>query len=78
ALVTGFAGTESPAARDGVRVGDIILRLDEATIKDMGHLMRVAGNLAAGKRIVLDMLRGNERLAIAMTVGDRPEHLRAR
>ncbi len=78
ALVTGFAGTESPAARDGVRVGDIILRLDEATIKDMGHLMRVAGNLAAGKRIVLDMLRGDERLAIAMTVGDRPEHLRAR
>lgn len=78
ALVTGFAGIDSPAARDGVQVGDIILRLDQATIKDMGHLMRVAGNLVAGKRIVLDLLRGNERLAIEMTIGDRPEHLRTR
>lgn len=78
ALVTGFAGSDSPAARDGVQVGDIILRLDQASIKDMGHLMRLAGNLVAGKRIVLDLLRGKERLAIELTVGDRPEHLRTR
>ena len=78
ALVTSLAGTNGPAARGGVKGGDIILRLNDQPIKDVGHLMRLAGNLASGTAIVLEARRGTELVTIDMTVGARPENLSSR
>jgi len=78
AVITGLAGDNSPAARAGARAGDIIVRLDDQPIKDVGHLMRLAGNLAVGTRIVLDVRRDEDQVALEVTVGARPENLAAR
>lgn len=78
ALVTGLAGSDSPAARGGAQVGDIILRIDGQAIRDVGHLMRVAGNLPIDTRIDLEVRRGEETLAIQVIVGQRPENVLAR
>jgi len=78
AVITAIAGEDSPAARAGARAGDIILRLDNQAIKDVGHLMRMAGNLAAGTGVVLDVRRGDETIALKVTVGARPESITAR
>jgi len=78
ALVTGLAGSDSPAARGGTQVGDIILRIDDQPIKDIGHLMRVAGNLLVDTRITLDVRRGDETISLEVTVGQRPENVSLR
>lgn len=78
AYITGLAGEDSPAARGGARAGDIILRLNNQPIKDVGHLMRMAGNLAAGTSVVLDIRRGEELVALEIIVGSRPEPLAGR
>jgi S1-C subfamily serine protease len=78
ALVTSLAGVNGPAARGGVKGGDIILRLNDQPIKDVGHLMRLAGNLASGTAIVLEARRGTELVTIDMTVGARPENMSSR
>ncbi len=78
ALVTGLAGSDSPAARGGTQTGDIILRIDDQPIKDVGHLMRVAGNLLADTRITLEVRRGAETIALEVTIGRRPENVASR
>ena len=78
AIITGVTGVDSPAARGGAQAGDVILRLDNQPIKDVGHLMRMAGNLAAGTRVVLDVRRDDELVALNITVGSRPEGISAR
>jgi serine protease Do len=77
ALITGISGVDSPAARGGAQAGDIVVRLDNQPIKDVGHLMRMAGDLAAGTKIVLDVRRGDEMIALGITVGSRPESVLA-
>lgn len=78
ALVTALAGSDSPAARGGAQPGDIILRLDDQPIKDVGHLMRVAGNLHANTRIELEVFRSDDTLALEVVVGARPEDVAPR
>lgn len=78
ALVTGLAGSDSPAARGGVQVGDIILRIDDQPIRDVGHLMRAAGNLPIDTHIRLEVRRGDETLVLQVTVGQRPKDVSVR
>lgn len=78
AIITDLAGVDSPAARGGARAGDIIVRLDNQPVKDVGHVMRMAGNLAAGTSVVLDVRRGDELISLNIVVGSRPESVSAR
>jgi S1-C subfamily serine protease len=78
AIISRLAADDSPAARGGARAGDVIIRLDRQPIKDVGHLMRMAGNLAAGTSVVLDVRRGDEEVALKIVVGARPASVSAR
>lgn len=78
ALVTGLAGSDSPAGRSGTRPGDIIVRINDEPIKDVGHLMRVAGNLPVDTRITLEVRRGEETVVLQVTIGQRPDSVSSR
>jgi len=77
-IITGLAGGDSPAARGGAQAGDMIIRLNDQPIEDVGHMMRVTGNLAAGTRIKLDVVRGEGQVVLELIVGARPESVSMR
>jgi serine protease Do len=72
ALITSLAGNESPAAVAGLRAGDIVQRINQELITDMGHLMRKIADLPAGTKIALDIQRNNQPLQVQVTIGARP------
>lgn len=47
----------SPAQKAGVKAGDVIVRLDGATIEDMGDLRRVLGEKKGGDTVTLTIVR---------------------
>jgi S1-C subfamily serine protease len=72
ALVTDLAAADSPAARAGIEAGDLIKTVDGVTLTDMGHLMRVVGDLPAGVEIEMEIVRDGEPMQLAVTIGKRP------
>lgn len=78
ALVTALAEEESPAAKAGLRAGDLVVSLDDAPVVDMGDLMRKIGNSLAGSTVRLGILRDEERLEIEVELGSRPAELDGR
>jgi len=72
ALVTSLAGKDTPAASAGLLAGDIIESVDEQPITDMGHLMRLVGDMPSGASIKLKVRRNDSPLAFAVIIGARP------
>lgn len=63
----------------GLKVGDIVLRLNKEVIsrfEPMHHFRQLIANLPPGAEITLDILRGNNRINITVTLGKRPANLR--
>ncbi len=61
----------SAAARAGLKVGDILLGLDGATIAGADDLVRLLTGEAIGRDVSLDILRGTERLTLKLTPQER-------
>lgn len=59
----------SPADRAGVRVGDIILRLNDNPINDDQHLISLVKLTEIGRRIELTVLRDGQILKKSATIG---------
>lgn len=72
ALVTGLADPDSPAARAGVLAGDIVLQLNEIELADIGHLMRLVGDLKVGESVQLLVRRDNGLQSLWVTIGSPP------
>ena len=62
----------SPAAKAGVRVGDVILRIDDRSVRDTGHLMRLIGGALAGSTVTLDVIRDDREIELPVLLGTRP------
>jgi serine protease Do len=82
ALIVALADPNSGAARAGLKPGDIVVRVDQETIRDVDHLMQVIGNAMAGTRIELHVLREREdtqeELSFDVLLGRRPPQLSRR
>ncbi len=78
AMVSGMTDPGSPAAIAGLEMGDLILKVGDRPITDIGHLMRIIGDLASGSIVKLGIIRGDESLEINVTLGSRPPTLAAR
>lgn len=66
---------ESPAARAGILSGDVILRLDGASVADIDDLQRRMGGDAIGRELTVSVLRRVNVLDLAVTpveTTDRP------
>lgn len=70
-LVLGVA-PDSPAARAGVLVGDVILALGDRTVEAPEDVLEVMSRVAPGTAATLRVLRGGVATDVAVTVGERP------
>ncbi|WP_294323590.1 Do family serine endopeptidase [uncultured Sphingomonas sp.] len=71
ALVAGVTPGE-PAARAGIRPGDVVLAVNGKEITPQQSLTYLVGNEAPGSRVTLDVLRDGKRQQIPVTLGTRP------
>jgi serine protease Do len=61
----------SSAARAGLRVNDIIARINDRDIDSRDALISVVGAFRPGDRVQLVVIRGEEKLSISTTLGSR-------
>jgi len=71
AVMVATVEPNSAAARAGMSAGDIILRLDGATIAGADDLVRALTGEKIGHEVVLDVLRGAERLTVSLMPAER-------
>ncbi len=68
---------DSPGAKAGLRVGDVITELDGKKVSDAGQLQMEVGEKSPGTRITLQVMRDGKNVAVALTLdemgGDRSE-----
>jgi S1-C subfamily serine protease len=63
---------DSPADRGGVLIGDILLALDDASVRDPGDVLAALGGDRIGKLVTLHVARGGRAERVSVTVGERP------
>jgi S1-C subfamily serine protease len=66
ALTVRSVEQESPAGRAGVRARDVLLELEGRALASVSDLQRGLGAEAIGQRVRLALLRGTERLELAL------------
>jgi S1-C subfamily serine protease len=71
AVMIGTVEPESAAARAGLKPNDIVVALDGMTIAGADDLVRALTGETIGREVKLDVLRGTERLTLAMVPRER-------
>jgi S1-C subfamily serine protease len=71
AVMVGTVEPDSAAARAGLKPNDIIIALDGETIAGADDLVRAMTGEKIGRDVALDVLRGTERLTIAVVPQER-------
>ncbi|WP_428269813.1 Do family serine endopeptidase [Haliangium sp.] len=61
---------QSPAARAGLEVGDIITRIDDKETRTAAHVVNAVGMAGSGKRVELRVLRDGHSHTIRVLLGD--------
>ena len=62
---------QGPARDTGLKIGDIITRIDEQIVNKMSELREYIYTKAPNEEVVLTVLRNNKQLAIRVTLGKR-------
>ncbi len=64
---------ESPAAKGGLKVGDIILKFNKQLVKKSTDLPPLVGRVEAGKTVDIDVLRNGKESNLSVTIGELDE-----
>jgi serine protease Do len=64
----------SPAAKAGVKQGDVITAAGGHPVKQVGDLPRIVAGTPPGQQIDLTLLRGGNEMKLAATLGELPEN----
>jgi len=62
---------DSPAQRDGLQKGDLILSLDGVKVRDSGHLTSMVAIRKPGDTISVDYIRDKKKKTLTLVLGDR-------
>ena len=72
---------DSPGAKAGLRVGDVITELDGKKVSDAGQLQMEVGEKRPGTKVTLQVMRDGKSVSVPLTLeelgGDRSEKLSA-
>jgi Do/DeqQ family serine protease len=60
----------SPAAKAGIKQGDIIVAVDGKEVKEVSHLQRLVGELPAGKRVEVKVFREGKEIRLPLVIGN--------
>ncbi len=63
---------DSPADRGGLLIGDILLALDDTSVRDPGDVLAALDGDRIGKAVTLHVARGGRAERVSVTVGERP------
>jgi len=63
---------DSPAAKSGLKEGDIIIEIDGKTISDPNELMRMVSLSPIGSNVTLTFLRGGKQMKLSVTLAEKP------
>jgi len=69
ALVDGVY-PETPAALAGIRAGDVILSIEETSVRNENHLINMISSIGAGQKVRMQIWRDKKAFAAEATVGD--------
>jgi serine protease Do len=71
-VILGDVTPEGPADRAGLRVGDIVLRLNGRAMENARQLQVNLYSQALGSAVTVELLRGKDELKYSVTVAERP------
>ena len=63
---------DAPAARAGLRPGDVITSIDNRDIPTAAELAAIISAQQVGARVVVGVVRGGTALTLPLSVADRP------
>jgi serine protease Do len=63
---------DSPALKAGIKIGDTIVRLDGATVKDPTDLARRVAQISPGKPAKVTLMRDGKEEQVELTIGTMP------
>jgi serine protease Do len=64
---------DGPAAKAGVKVGDVILEFNGTAVQDGPHLQKLVADTPAGREVKLGLWRNGAPLTLAVKVGTRKD-----
>jgi len=64
-------GEDSPAAKAGIEAGDVLLRIEDRALTDLRAYSDVLKTLQPGEEVTVHIRRGEEELALTVTVETR-------
>jgi serine protease Do len=67
----------APAEKAGIKVGDIIRKVNGHTVSDSGQLTAMVTEMNPGSEVTLDILRDGKPMSIRLTLAERPANLNA-
>jgi S1-C subfamily serine protease len=62
-----------PAERDGLMIGDVLLKIATVAVEDSDDVTRALGAVGAGAQAHLTILRGGKIAEFTVTLGERPQ-----
>ena len=71
-LITGVL-QEGPAAKGGLRPGDVVVKVGERPVQNTGDLFAAVAALAPDSTAVIGVQRGSQALQVKVQVGERPK-----
>ncbi|MFC1703977.1 Do family serine endopeptidase [Candidatus Omnitrophota bacterium] len=74
-VLVGKVFKDSPAEKAGIESGDIILKFDGNTIKDLRELLKYVGRTEVGTKVEAVLWRDKKQLTLNVEVGERPDDL---
>jgi serine protease Do len=69
---------DAPAARAGLRPGDVITSIDNRDIPTTTELSAIISSQQVGTRVVVGIVRAGAELTLPLSVADRPLRLASR